>query len=293
MTSTAAGPLRAIALTAITMTFFAANSVLARAALREGLTDAGTFTAVRLLAGAVMLAVVIGLRRESMQAVQASGSWAPAVALVTYAIAFSYAYLSLEAGVGALILFAAVQLTMIGVGIIRGERPQAAEWLGLAVAVSGLVYLLSPGLAAPPLGGASVMALSGIAWGSYSLLGRGADSPALATASNFLRAAPIALALLLLVAVSVASRASSQGLQLAIISGAVTSGLGYILWYAALKGLTATRAAIVQLSVPVLAALGGVVFVGEQLTLRLAISAAAILGGVALALSATRQARSS
>jgi drug/metabolite transporter (DMT)-like permease len=183
-----------------------------------------------------------------------------------------------------LILFAAVQITMIGVGMLRGERPLPSEWIGLVMALGGLAYLVSPGLAAPPFVGAALMAVSGMAWGFYSLAAKGARSPVAATASNFTRAAPMAIAVLVGVWMIDQPRASWLGLGLAIISGAITSGLGYVIWYMALRGLSASRAAIVQLTVPVLAAFAGVLFLAEQMTLRLALAGAAILGGVAIAL---------
>jgi len=275
---------RTALLTAVTMISFAANSVLARLALRQGEIDAGTFTAVRIVSAALGLALVVSLSGERLSTLRGYGSWKAATALFGYAAAFSFAYLVLDAGTGALILFAAVQITMIGVGILRGERPLPLEWIGLVMAFAGLAYLVSPGLAAPPLVGAALMAVSGMAWGFYSLAARGARSPVATTASNFTRAAPMALAILIAAWVIDRPRASWLGLELAMISGALTSGLGYVIWYMALRGLTASRAAIVQLTVPVLAAFAGVLFLGERMTLRLALAGAAILGGVALAL---------
>ena len=280
---------RTALLTTVTMISFAANSILARLALRQGEhpgeIDAGTFTAVRIVSAAVGLALVVSLSGERLSTLRGYGSWKAATALFGYAAAFSFAYLVLDAGTGALILFAAVQITMIGVGILRGERPLPSEWIGLIMALAGLAYLVSPGLAAPPLVGAALMAVSGMAWGFYSLAARGARSPVAATASNFARAAPMAVAILIVVWVVDRPRASWLGLELAMISGAITSGLGYVIWYMALRGLTASRAAIVQLTVPVLAAFAGVLFLDERMTLRLALAAAAILGGVALALA--------
>ena len=225
-----------------------------------------------------------------MRVLRESGSWTAAVALFGYAAAFSYAYLWLDAGVGALILFAAVQITMITVGMRRGERPQQAEWMGLALALVGLLYLVSPGMTAPPLVGASLMAASGVAWGAYSLAAKGTRSPTAATAGNFVRATPMALLLLLAVWATRQTNASGTGLKLAVISGAITSGLGYAIWYMALQGLSASRAAIVQLTVPVIAAAVGVAFLGEQMTWRLGMATLAILGGVALAVLGSRPA---
>ncbi len=283
MTSLPASSLRTVLLTAVTMICFAANSILARLALREQEIDAGTFTAVRIVSAAVGLALLVSWRGERLSALKEHGSWSAAVALCCYAAAFSFAYLRLEAGVGALILFAAVQTTMIAVGMIQGERLLPSEWIGLSLALTGLVYLVSPGLAAPSLAGAVLMAASGVAWGFYSLAAKGARSPIAATAANFGRAAPMAAAILLAVWVGERPRASWTGLELAMISGAITSGLGYVIWYMALKDLSTSRAAIVQLTVPVLAAFAGVLFLGEQMTLRLVLAGAAILGGVALA----------
>lgn len=282
---------RTALLTSVTMMAFAANSILARLALRQGEIDAGTFTTVRIVSAAVCLALVVSFTGARLSELRWHGSWRAALALFGYAAAFSFAYLSLEAGTGALILFAAVQITMIGVGILRGEQPLLLEWVGLAMALGGLGYLVSPGLAAPPLLGAALMAVSGMAWGFYSLAARGARSPVAATASNFARAVPMALVVLIGVWIAERPRASRFGLELAIISGAITSGLGYVLWYMALRGLTASRGAIVQLTVPVLAAFAGVLFLGERMTLRLALAGAAILGGVALALAGHSAAR--
>lgn len=291
MTPVPVSLLRTLTLTAITLVFFAANSVLGSAALSTGAIDAGSFTAIRLLSGAAVLAALVATRGNGRAAIRQNGSWLAAFVLIAYAVTFSYAYLSLGAGVGALILFAVVQITMIGTGIWRGERPRPIEWIGLASALGGLIYLLSPGLTAPPLAGAVAMAISGIGWGWYSLLAKGVESPLATTASNFLRASPFVAALFLAVWTTGSFHATPHGLQLAVVCGALTTGVGYVLWYAALKGLTATQGAVVQLCVPVLAAAGGILFVGEQLTSRLIIAATAILGGVALALASMRQQR--
>jgi drug/metabolite transporter (DMT)-like permease len=282
-------PLRTVALTAVTLIFFAANSVFGSAALSTGAIDAGSFTAIRLLSGASILAILIALRGGGRASLQQNGSWLSAFVLIAYAVTFSYAYLSLGAGVGALILFGVVQITMIGTGMSRGERPRRIEWVGLSFALGGLIYLLSPGLTAPPLSGAIAMAISGVGWGWYSLLARGVESPLATTASNFVRASPLMLGLFLAVWATGAFHATPHGVQLAVLCGAVTTGIGYVIWYAALKGLTASQGAIVQLCVPVLAAAGGILFVGEQLTPRLVIAAAMILGGVALALAGVRR----
>ncbi len=274
----------AAAATAASLVAFAANSLLARAALAAGSIDANSFTTFRLVSGAVALAVVARVVRRRHPTRGVAGSWLSAVALYGYAIAFSLAYLSLSAGTGALILFGAVQATMIGAGLSTGERPRPLRWLGLIVAVAGLVYLLLPGLAAPDPLGAILMAVAGVFWGIYSLRGRRDARPALTTAGNFARATPLALAALALGAVAAESlRISSAGVLLAVVSGTVTSGLGYVVWYAALGGLSATVAAVVQLSVPVLAAFGGVLLLGERVTPRLVVATVLVLGGIATA----------
>ena len=273
----------AYALTALAMVAFAANSVLNRLALQTTSVDAATFTAVRLLSGALILGLV-GLARA--KPVLAAGSWPSAAALFVYAAAFSFAYTVLGAGTGALLLFGVVQLTMLGYGLGRGERFSGVQTSGLVAAFGGLVYLVLPGLSAPPLGPAALMALAGAAWGVYSLRGRGSRDPAGVSAGNFLRTVPLAALLILLVVLlpGTGLRFDSLGVFYAVLSGAVTSGLGYLVWYAALPSLKATTAGAVQLSVPVLAALGGVVLLGEPVTLRLVISSALILGGIALVL---------
>ncbi len=272
------------------MIFFAANSVLARLALREDEIDGGSFTVVRICSGAVVLALLVSSRGGGLAALKENGSWGAAFALFGYAAAFSFAYRSLDAGVGALILFGAVQITMIAVGMHRGERPRSSEWFGLALALFGLGYLVSPGLRAPSLVGATLMATSGVAWGCYSLAAKGIRSPTAATAGNFVRATPMATLMVLVVWATGQPHASWSGLELAMISGAITSGLGYAIWYTALKDLSTSRAAIVQLTVPVIAAVAGVIFLGEQMTWRLVLAAVSILGGVALALLGNRQA---
>jgi drug/metabolite transporter (DMT)-like permease len=276
--------LRTAALTAAALVGFAANSLLCRAALQPRLIDAGTFTSIRLLAGAVVL-LVLDRALGGARAPGRGGSWLSAAALFAYAAAFSFAYVSIGAAVGALLLFGAVQATMLAWAIRSGERPRAAEWVGLAVAVAGLAALVFPGLTAPEPAGAALMIGAGVAWGAYSLRGRRAARPLTATAGNFARSVPFTLALSLLA--SAGFRVSGRGALLAATSGALASGVGYSLWYAALRGLTATRAAVVQLSVPVLAAAGGVLLLGEPLTPRLLLAGAAILGGVALAVAST------
>lgn len=276
-------------LTALAMCAFAANSVLCRMALSAPLIDAASFTAIRLVSGAIALTLLAALRNSGK--VNLAGDWRSALALFVYAAGFSFAYITLHASTGALILFGVVQATMISVGFARGERLTPLQTLGAIIAAAGLVYLLLPGLSAPPLAGAALMALAGAAWGVYSLFGRAAKGvdPALATTGNFLRAAPMGLALL--VPFHSQLQLSTEGVLLAVASGAITSGMGYVIWYAALKGLSASEAAIVQLTVPVLAALGGLLLVHEPLTLRFVLAATAILGGVAVVLRAARPAR--
>lgn len=263
------------------MLAFAANSLLCRLALVEARIDPASFGLLRLASGALMLVLIVRLR--SGGGARRLADWLAAMMLFAYVALFSFAYLSLSASVGALILFGAVQLTMIGAGLRAGERFAPAAWAGLAAAIAGLVYLVSPGLAAPAPVGAASMALAGVAWGVYSLRGRGVSDALAATASNFVRAVPPALVLSLASLSSV--RADGVGIALAIASGALTSGIGYVIWYAALRGLTAMRAASVQLSVPPIAALGGVLVLSEPLTARLLIASAAILGGIAIVLA--------
>jgi drug/metabolite transporter (DMT)-like permease len=276
-----------IGATSVALLGFAANSLLCRAALRGTLVDAASFTSIRLGSGALAL---FALRRASSRSSSgSSGDFASAAALFAYALAFSIAYLRIGTGIGALILFGSVQTTMIGWALVRGERPAPAEWLGLAIAVAGLVILVFPGLQAPDPSGSLLMATAGASWGIYSLRGRRAVAPLAATAGNFARALPLALGASALAAATRGVSITGRGALLAAISGAVTSGLCYSVWYAVLPKLGATRAAIVQLTVPALAALGGVAILGETLQLRTALAGGAILGGVALAVVRRRR----
>lgn len=261
---------------------FAANSLLGRMALAGGRMDPASFTLLRLAAGAAVLLPLVRLTVSRRAAAENRGSWGSGIALFVYAAAFSFAYTALEAGTGALVLFGAVQATMIGAGLAAGERLDVLQWCGLAAALTGLTVLVAPGLAAPEPVGAGLMAAAGVAWGVYSLRGRGARSPLPATAANFLRATPFAVAGLGVAAAFSAVRVDPAGILLAVISGSLASGLGYVAWYAALPGLTAARAAVVQLLVPVLAAAGGVALLGERFSFRLAVSAVMVLGGVAV-----------
>jgi len=278
------GALWTFVLTTATMIAFAANSLLCRAALRGGAIDAVSFTAVRFISGALVLVVITrAFPGEATDDERSHGSWRAAAALAIYAITFSYAYLRLGAGAGALLLFGSVQLTMIAGGLIRGERPSLRQWIGLAVAAAGMVVINLPSLEAPPLSAAMLMIVAGVGWGAYSLAGRGAKRPIRATAGNFLRCLPYSLALGA-IAVAATAQVTARGLVLALVSGVVTSGLGYCLWYAVVPSLGAARAAIVQLSVPVIAAVGAIVLLDEPLRSHVAIGGAIILGGLALAL---------
>ncbi|MBU3695326.1 DMT family transporter [Dechloromonas sp.] len=276
-------PIRLIPLTLLVLLAFAGNSILCRLALRATTIDPATFTSVRLLSGALVLWVLVSLFRRN---VRGRGNWGSALALLAYAATLSYAYIDLPTGLGALLLFAAVQVTMIGHALTHGERLQIDQWLGLGLAIAGLVGLLLPGLTAPPLIGSVLMLASGVAWGVYSLRGKGAGDPTRVTAGNFMRAVPIAL-LLSLVSLG-QTQWDATGVLYAVISGGITSGLGYSLWYMVLPHLRSTTAASLQLSVPVIASLGGVLFVGEALTLRLVLAAIAILGGIALVIRGRR-----
>jgi drug/metabolite transporter (DMT)-like permease len=265
-----------VSLTLIAMLAFAANSLLCRLALGQELIDAASFATVRVISGAAVLALMM-LPRWRVRG-RASADWRSAAALFAYMALFSFAYLSLSAGTGALILFGAVQLTMFIAALRDGEEFALLSWVGLTLAIVGLVYLVSPGLTAPDPMGAILMAIAGIAWGFYSLLGRGVSDSLEATANNFIYSVPLATAVSLLFIGKFHS--SLTGLLLAMVSGAVTSGFGYVIWYSALRGLTATRAATVQLSVPAIAAFGGVLLLSEQITLRLVLASVATLGGV-------------
>ena len=259
---------------------FAANSILCRLALRDRAMDPAGFTAVRIASGAAMLLLVTGVGALPVRA--STRSWASAGMLFLYAAAFSFAYLSLSAGTGALLLFGSVQGTMLLVALSRGERLGGVQWLGVATAVGGLIYLVLPGLTAPSPLGAALMITAGVAWGAYSVLGRGSNDPVGQTRDNFLLAVP--LALLLALAMRSTLAASGKGLLLAVVSGAITSGLGYVVWYRALRHLDGVAASLVQLATPVLAAAGGVLFLAETLSSRLLVAAVLVLGGIALSL---------
>lgn len=257
------------------------NSVLCRLALGQRAIDAASFSTIRLCSGAVMLLLITALSKRK-KSFSARGNWISATLLFLYAISFSLAYINLSAGTGALILFGSVQATMIVVALLSGERPHALEWVGLFLALLGLVYLVSPGLKAPALSSSALMTIAGISWGFYSLRGRGAQDPLIDTTNNFVRALPFAIAVSLIMLGYL--HISARGAVFAVLSGAFASGVGYVIWYTALRGLSATRAATVQLAVPVLAAIGGVILLSEDISLRLLLSAIMVLGGVGLAL---------
>ena len=259
------------------MIAFASNSLLCRAALKHTRIDAASFTFIRILSGATALWLIMKLRGAAWKD---AGNWPSALALFAYAAAFSFAYHSLAAGTGALLLFGAVQATMILWGLRQGERLHVRQLIGVALALGGLVLLVFPGLAAPSLGGSALMLGAGVAWGIYSLRGKGEKNPGSATAGNFLRAVPFAL--LLSLGFFPWLRLDSLGIVSAVLSGAIASGIGYVIWYTALPGLKAASAATVQLSVPVLAATGGILLLGEPLTLRFLCASSAVLGGIAL-----------
>ena len=269
--------MRVILLTTTAMLAFAGNSLLCRMALRHTAIDAASFTSIRIISGALVRWLIIRSRGEK---ISGAGSWTSALALFTYAAGFSFAYVSLPAATGALLLFGAVQATMIGHGFWQGERLRRPQLAGLMLAFGGLIGLLLPGLSAPPPGAGMLMLGAGISWGIYSLRAKGASDPTLVTAGNFMRAAPLAAGLCIVMLPTLALDAS--GILYAVASGALTSGLGYAVWYTALRGLKAGSAATVQLSVPVIAAMGGVAFLGEPLTLRLLVTSTLILGGIAL-----------
>lgn len=269
-----------LVLTAFTLVAFAANSLLCRMALGGQLVDPVSFATIRLVSGALALIPVARLAGEARTPPTANGSWRSGFALFAYAAAFSLAYVSLSTGMGALILFGSVQVTMMTAALRSGERLGARQWIGFATAVGGLVFLMLPGISAPDPLGALLMCASGVAWGVYSIEGRGVSAPVAMTAGNFLRTVPMALVASALAISRI--HLEPSGILLAVVSGVITSGLGYVLWYKTLPRLSTTQASIVQLVVPVLAALGGVAFLSERVSLRLVTASALVLGGVAL-----------
>lgn len=270
-----------VVLTAVTLIAFAANSLLCRMALGGHLIDPVSFTTIRLVSGALALITISRVFGESKMPQKIKGSWGSGLALFAYAAAFSLSYVSLSTGIGALILFGSVQMTMIGAALKSGEKIGPMQWVGSVAAICGLIYLVLPGISAPDPLGAILMCVSGIAWGVYSIRGKGVSSPVTMTAGNFTRSAPMAVIASVVAFSSV--HLITFGILLALISGVVTSGLGYVLWYKTLRSLTTTQASVVQLVVPVLAAFGGVAFLSEQVSARLIVASAMILGGVALA----------
>jgi drug/metabolite transporter (DMT)-like permease len=268
-------------LTSFALLCFAFNSILCRIALKSGEIDAPAFTAIRLISGAVILLIIFQFFGKKDSETK-KGSWLSAVFLFTYAICFSFAYIELTTANGALILFGSVQLSMIIAALFKGERPQILEWIGLIFAFGGLVYLVFPGLSAPPIFSSALMISAGIAWGFYTLRGKGSANPLAETMGNFVRAVPLVILISLPFLNQI--HLSTKGFLLAILSGAIASGVGYSVWYAALKYHTATRAAIFQLSVPAIASIGGVVFLSESLSTRIIFASLSILGGIGLAI---------
>lgn len=272
---------RVVFLTAIAMIAFAANSVLCRIALRHSAIDPISFSVIRLVSGALILWMILKFQRPAKKG---TGSWGGALSLYVYAFAFSYAYLKLDTGTGALVLFGAVQLTMLGYGFMQGERMGVLALLGLVLAVAGLVVLLLPGSSAPPLTSVVIMLASGVAWGVYSILGKASTDTLAATTGNFMMSVP----LIVLTALPFISsfHADVVGVTSAVVSGTIASGAGYAIWYTAIRQLSSFRAATVQLSVPVIASIAGVLLLGETFTARLGLSSLTVLGGIALVLSA-------
>ena len=282
--------LRIALLTALAILAFAGNSLLTRAALAEGEIGPGAFTGLRLVSGAVILFVLASWGREPV--LPRLADWGGTLALLVYAVAFTFAYVALGAATGALILFATVQVTMVAVSIARGQSPSGREWLGHAFALAGLVWLLGPQIVAPSRWAAVSMIVAGIAWGAYTLIGRGSRAPLSQTGRYFAGAAPFGLLVALLAPGEAWSETTATGIGLAIASGAVTSGLGYAIWYAALPGLTATVAGIAQLLVPAVAALGAAVWLDETITLTLVLASALVFAGIGVSLTGRTRAQS-
>jgi drug/metabolite transporter (DMT)-like permease len=269
---------KTIILTALALIAFAANSVLCRLALGYGAIDAASFTIIRLLSGSIVLLLIITSTTRNTTNKLSKGSWSASFMLFIYAIAFSYAYTSLDTGTGALILFGSVQITMILLYLFSGTRLHITEWSGVLIAFTGFIYLVLPEVSTPSVSGFILMTVAGIAWGVYTLKGRASMNPLMDTAYNFFRTTPFVL--LLAIATIHNISYSSEGIVLALLSGGITSGIGYTIWYIALKELSSTQAAVLQLSVPIIAALGGIIFVSEAITFRLTVSAIIVLGGI-------------
>jgi len=278
-------PLRSVLLTGLALIAFAANSVLGRLVLGSGALDAASFTVVRLFSGSVALLLIISIKNRKKNNLS-KGSWSSSFMLFVYALTFSYAYNFLDTATGALILFASVQMTMIVLSLVSGIRLHAFEWTGVVISFTGFVYLILPGVTAPPPLGFGLMVVAGMAWGIYTLKGRTSNNPLMDTAYNFFRTIPLVL-ILMVITVRDANY-STRGIALAVVSGALTSGIGYTIWYLALRNLSSTLAAVLQLLVPVIAAFGGVVFVSEKISSRLIISSALVLGGILLVIMAKK-----
>ena len=280
-TESSAGSLRVAGLTVLALVAFAGNSVLCRLALADSSIDAASFTTVRLVSGAIALLIILSATSRGTRPAS-YGSWMSAAMLFLYAACFSFAYISLDTGIGALILFGMVQATMVAGALMAGDRPAVAEWIGWLLAIGGFVYLVSPGLTAPSPGGSALMAIAGIAWGIYSLRGRNESFALAGTTYNFVRSVPLVL---IVSAFSLQDlHLTTNGVVLAILSGTITSGVGYAVWYTALQSISSMQAAMVQLSVPVLAAAGGILLLSESISLRLIVSSLLILGGIFLAI---------
>ncbi|WP_455198715.1 DMT family transporter [Kaarinaea lacus] len=274
---------KTLVLTTLAMIAFAANSVLCRMALGNDTIDASSFTVLRLLSGALVLFLLISLRQKKRSADSSSlsrGSWLASSMLFLYAITFSFAYITLDTGTGALILFGTVQILMIVVSMIRGHRLHIAEWVGVIIAFVGFVYLVLPGVTSPSAMGFVLMTAAGIGWGVYTLKGKGSSAPLMDTTFNFIRTIPLVIVLFVVSMQGISY--TTDGIILAILSGGLASGVGYTIWYSALGGLSAIQAAVVQLTVPVIAAFGGVIFMSEGITVRLMLASLMILGGILL-----------
>lgn len=280
--------MKAVLLTALALLAFAGNSILCRMALGEASIDAGSFTSIRLISGILTLLFIWKIKGGvSTRAESVRGSWYAAAMLFVYALTFSYAYIALDTGTGALILFASVQLTIILRSVLKGEKLHVAEWLGVFIAFAGFIYLVIPNVSTPSLTGFVLMSVSGIAWGFYTLAGKGSENPLADTTFNFFRTLPLALLCLALTFKFAAL--SAEGVVLAVVAGSVTSGIGYTIWYMALRDISALQASVVQLLVPVIAAISGWVFLEEALSLRLALASAAILFGILMVILARQK----
>lgn len=277
---TQSATLKLVTLTVLALIAFAANSVLSRLALESNAIDAASFSVIRLISGAITLFILLGVLKKNQHKNKSRGSWLAGFLLFLYAVSFSYAYLSLDTGTGALILFGSVQITILLISLYTGTHPHLSEWIGIALAFTGFVYLMLPDVSAPSITGFLLMLLAGIAWGGYTLIGRNSSSPLAETSYNFLRTLPFLLVLFVFSLDKI--HFSADGIFLAIASGSIASGIGYSIWYAALTHLSNTQAAVVQLLVPIIAALGGVLFVAEPITLRLTIAGLLVLGGVSV-----------